>query len=856
MMSKLTISFIFVLGLALVAGPVSAQTVHLGTATGENDEPLADGEFLVFEMPASVGSAANGMIYRDDITIETPSRPFPNLVELFEFGGTIELWMIVDDDPSDSEGPSAEDAAEMTEKLIISEIMWGVDLSAPRTVDGVTVMPAGLQWIEIYNGSGETKGGTTGTKGALYLYFHENERLNRLGTLSIFDANINDTVGDSGDFTVVIVDRISTVGRFGRQWELKGSSGRIVPDNTRGVSASNMVSMYRKGATKDGKYALITEGDNKGNIKDLKDGAESDAWEVSKGRTNMSGRFIGTPGAVHVGIGGVTLYERSPDELLATGVIINEVRNSSDDRLDWIELHNTSDRPVQVENWEITFVTAVGEEPDGVVLPKSEIPAGSYLLLVNTDPSETFLARGVPAGVKEDDFLRQGSKHLYHADNKLVMPNDKKFMIVLRNDSDANKNSEKVEDVVGATFGNSDTHGTEVWPLMGWGVPDDPEDFGNPSFGGNKAWARNKSEENRFHEAHWDEVGYKGGVGYDPNAKLDTAIGTPGYPNEVTERRVDIEDGGVIISEIMFDAGEDGRLVQWIELYNSSTASAVNIGGWTLDIRNRDGVVFFVNAGFEFAAGTTILPNQTLLIVSHAAPNNVPERRIYNLWHKHRDVLALLQRRSILLSREGFYLRLTDKDDSVVDEAGNIAVVGGRRNKRWDLPETDGEVRRSLVRKGADGTAEDAWVITDSNTTYYGHRRDVGTPGTRLGSPLPVSLSSFRPVRDSATGQVVITWITESELNNAGFNILRSESRDGDFQKVNVKLIAGHGTTSERHIYTYTDTTARSNVVYYYRIEDVSFAGKRTTLRTTHLRRNVAVVGKLTMMWGDLKLGR
>ena len=138
--------------------------------------------------------------------------------------------------------------------------------------------------------------------------------------------------------------------------------------------------------------------------------------------------------------------------------------------------------------------------------------------------------------------------------------------------------------------------------------------------------------------------------------------------------------------------------------------------------------------------------------------------------------------------------------------------------------------------------------------SYYGHRNDIGTPGYRQGGPLPVSLSSFRPIRNPITGRVDITWVTESELNNTGFNILRSESRDGAFKVMNMKgIIAGHGTTGERHVYKFTDTTAQPNVVYYYRIEDVSLDGQRTILATTHLRGNVSGVGKLTTLWGDLK---
>ena len=105
----------------------------------------------------------------------------------------------------------------------------------------------------------------------------------------------------------------------------------------------------------------------------------------------------------------------------------------------------------------------------------------------------------------------------------------------------------------------------------------------------------------------------------------------------------------------------------------------------------------------------------------------------------------------------------------------------------------------------------------------------------------------------SGTGQVVIKWTTASELNNAGFNILRSQTRKAQFVRINPKLIAGQGTSSELHTYSYTDTTAKPNVIYYYRIEDVSFDGVRQTLATVRLKGDVSARGKLTTMWGDLK---
>ena len=272
-----------------------------------------------------------------------------------------------------------------------------------------------------------------------------------------------------------------------------------------------------------------------------------------------------------------------------------------------------------------------------------------------------------------------------------------------------------------------------------------------------------------------------------------------------------------------------------------------------------------------------IPPNQTLLVVSSTGTNDVPANHVYNLTENHPRELGVRARGKRLLSNTGFHLTLRAKvnvggktmmkDEDVV---GNVTVVGAARNHEWDLPADDPSgIRKSMVRMygsakidgspdgPSDGTMESSWRLSDlagAGLTFYGHRDDIGTPGYRLGGPLPVSLSSFIPKRDKATGQVVITWITQSELNNAGFNILRSDSRDGEFKVINLQgLIAGQGTTSEKHVYTYTDTTAKPNVVYYYQIEDVSLDGKHTTLRTTHLRGNVSAAGKVTTTWGDLK---
>ena len=143
---------------------------------------------------------------------------------------------------------------------------------------------------------------------------------------------------------------------------------------------------------------------------------------------------------------------------------------------------------------------------------------------------------------------------------------------------------------------------------------------------------------------------------------------------------------------------------------------------------------------------------------------------------------------------------------------------------------------------------------TDETAVLAVPARFIGVLLSEGGVVLPVQLSSFSPRRNTSIGIVTIEWATESELNNAGFNILRSETKKGEFKVINVKMIQGAGTTSEKQNYSYIDTTAKPNVAYYYQIEDVSFDGKRRNLvSATRLKGLVNAAHKATMTWGQLK---
>ena len=373
-----------------------------------------------------------------------------------------------------------------------------------------------------------------------------------------------------------------------------------------------------------------------------------------------------------------------------------------------------------------------------------------------------------------------------------------------------------------------------------------------------------------------------------PSANISgRRIGSPGAANAYVMPAVEAEPetepvtpaaavakaGDLMISEIMV-ASDNGRLPQWIELSNVSGA-AVSLTGWSLEIENDSADADVVGAGdtIEIDLGDVeIGADQVALVVSKESARNSGvgdgdgDLRADRIIDVQSDVSPTNARYS-LISEMGFMLSLIPPRTGAVRKPGDVV---GNLGGGWELPMSEGD-RSSLIRREMDdaamatmGTDAAGWVLASSTglsgayrATYYGDADDVGTPGYDAGGALPVELSAFNAGRDRVTGAVVITWSTQSELNNAGFFIKRSQQTHGKFVIVNPTMIAGAGTTAEKQSYTYTDATADPNIVYYYQIEDVSLDGNRQTLTRAHrLKGHIGAAGKATRTWGELKSSR
>jgi len=92
--------------------------------------------------------------------------------------------------------------------------------------------------------------------------------------------------------------------------------------------------------------------------------------------------------------------------------------------------------------------------------------------------------------------------------------------------------------------------------------------------------------------------------------------------------------------------------------------------------------------------------------------------------------------------------------------------------------------------------------------------------------PTLITLSSFAAV--STFKKVTVSWTTASELDNAGFNIYRSDAADGAYAKINASIIPAEGAPEAGASYSFTDIAANPWKKTYYKLEDIDLNGTST----------------------------
>ena len=102
--------------------------------------------------------------------------------------------------------------------------------------------------------------------------------------------------------------------------------------------------------------------------------------------------------------------------------------------------------------------------------------------------------------------------------------------------------------------------------------------------------------------------------------------------------------------------------------------------------------------------------------------------------------------------------------------------------------------------------------------------KDAFSPlGTSIDYPLPVTLSTFTAT--AGYGKIILSWVTTSEINNAGFYVMRAAEETGIYNQMNNQIIQGYGNTTMEHHYRYVDTNVEIGKTYYYKLYSQDFNG-------------------------------
>lgn len=184
------------------------------------------------------------------------------------------------------------------------------------------------------------------------------------------------------------------------------------------------------------------------------------------------------------------------------------------------------------------------------------------------------------------------------------------------------------------------------------------------------------------------------------------------------------------------------------------------------------------------------------------------------------------------MSNSGF------SSQSIFDDTWHF-LVGQRQNSTWKIyvdgmlasqaEGSNGDFTNSInlmigvqSDRPSDGAAFSHAVIDDIRI-YNRALTDSEIQQLYNESLTPVELSSF--TAETGNGFITLKWTTQSETENYGFHVYRSQIKDGEYDRITNALILGNGSSGEAHNYFYVDCNLTSGNTYYYKLADVDFAG-------------------------------
>jgi len=260
----------------------------------------------------------------------------------------------------------------------------------------------------------------------------------------------------------------------------------------------------------------------------------------------------------------------------------------------------------------------------------------------------------------------------------------------------------------------------------------------------------------------------------------------------------------IFISEVSY---ADPTTGEFLEIYNN-LPYGINLREFKLiQIDAQENVQNIYDFGIDerWAETTTIIPASQFLIVGRG----IPEFAFVDFWDLNSDYINY--------------------------NSGMDGLVFGEIAHRWQLRYFDGTVNQY------DGT-----IIDDTEQTVAGinlrsyqygdglwntNSYSFASPGYMDGDQsLPVELVALKTAATEKS--ILLKWETQSELNNLGFNILRSNHRDDMYEQIASYQfddnLVGQGSSPSAKKYEYSDLNVEKNITYWYKLIDVDFSGRET----------------------------
>ncbi len=274
----------------------------------------------------------------------------------------------------------------------------------------------------------------------------------------------------------------------------------------------------------------------------------------------------------------------------------------------------------------------------------------------------------------------------------------------------------------------------------------------------------------------------------------------------------------VVIAELYPGGGNTGAYYKqdYIVLYNP-TSSPVNLSSWSIQYApatdNGTGWRSTSLSGF-------IQANSYYLIQERAGTKGGAELPLTpNLI----DSIALSSTGGkVVLVSSLDTLKVLDPNGvtNVKDFIGYGSTVNAAETKYISAPDNNQSLRRKDNNGyNSYGTNGSGWDSDNNSLDFYKQLVDSTSP------PLPVELTLFI-ASIIENNQVKLSWQTQTELNNYGFEIQRLTLTSQEWESVG--FVQGHGNSKSLQSYYFIDSKISSSGIYSYRLKQIDHDGSIT----------------------------